>query len=212
MTKRFLRWAVGIGSVVLAGGCTPGDDGTVWKWWPNQEPPPPGATLACFSPSQSPALSLDEPNAGCPCSGSAGVCVRTEYDGRPWDVALVCEGGRWQGVEDGPCAPSLPNPANPPATCLVEGQRYADGERVPDPYSCNTCFCEDGQVSVCTEIGCADPCPTGTTPGTSCAECGPTDACESVETTCLRSCSSNGDCTDPAHSLCLGGQCRNACG
>ena len=100
MTKRFRRLAVaGFGCLVLGGGCVPGDDGTIWKWWRSPEPPPPSTAPACFSPSQAPALSLDEPNAGCPCSDSAAVCVHTEYDGRPWDVALVCEGGRWRGVD-----------------------------------------------------------------------------------------------------------------
>jgi len=162
----------------------------------------------CFSPSQTPELGLDEPDAGCACDDDEGVCVPTTYQGRAWNVALICVDGRWHSVEDGPCAPTVPSGAG----CVVEGQRYADGATVPDPYSCNSCQCEDGAVTACTEIGCSEACPEGTAPGTSCAACGPTDACEAVETTCLLSCQSDDDCTDSAHFACIDGQCRNVCG
>ncbi len=39
-------------------------------------------------------------------------------------------------------------------SCEVRGQLYLDGASVPDPNSCNTCRCEQGVVSSCTEINC----------------------------------------------------------
>lgn len=181
--------------VSLAGGCS-GEELTL----PGED--------ACFSPSQSPELALTRPDAGCPCGGDAAVCVSVEHQGRPWNVALVCVDERWRSVEDGPCL--LPPPIG--KACVVEGQRYSDGESVPDPYSCNTCRCEDGQLAACTEVACNEPCPAASAAGTSCAACGPTDACEAVETGCLERCNGDGDCTDPAHFACIDGLCRNVCG
>ena len=162
----------------------------------------------CFSPTQSPELALDEPDAGCVCSDEESQCVSTRYQGRAWDVALICAEGRWRSVEDGPCYP----PVATRAACVGDGRRYADGATIPDPQSCTTCPGDDGQGTACPEIGGADPCPSGTGAGTSCAACGPTDACEAIETACLVSCGGDAACTDPSHSLCIDGLCRNLCG
>jgi len=93
--------------------------------------------------------------------------------------------------------------------CKVNGVLYADGEGgIPDPVSCNTCSCYDGELA-CTEIGCPMPCPDGTALGKQCAACGPTDACLIVEHACLPT------CTDACESdaLCLGGLCvTGVCG
>ncbi len=121
------------------------------------------------------------------------------------------DGEAWKWAGQAPRGADAP-PPHPPAQCVVEGQRYVDGQQVPDPYSCNTCTCEDGEVAGCTEIGCSEECPAGTAPGTSCAQCGPLDACEAVETTCLGSCASDDECTDPTHPVCAAGQCRSVCG
>ncbi|HVJ18289.1 MAG TPA: hypothetical protein VM686_22875 [Polyangiaceae bacterium] len=93
------------------------------------------------------------------------------------------------------------------ASCVVEGQVYPSGSsNVPDPFSCNTCQCVDGQLS-CTEINCPEACPPDTAPSTQCAECGPIDNCLSVETGCLPS------CTDICEfGACIDGVCRMVCG
>jgi hypothetical protein len=187
----------GLLGLALTGACAGGNGGT--------------QIGSCFSPTQSPELAIDAPDAGCGCSGEeADQCVSTRYQGRAWDVALVCSEGRWRSVEDGPCFPG--QPSAPATQCVVEGALYADGAPIPDPFSCNTCVCEGGQVSSCTEIGCTDPCPAGTSEGISCAVCGPTDGCEALETGCFVTCRDDAECTDPLHPICLGGQCRNACG
>jgi hypothetical protein len=79
---------------------------------------------------------------------------------------------------------------------------------VPDLDGCNTCTCSDGALSACTKVGCPNTCPTGTARGTQCAQCGPADACETVETACLPT------CTDTCESggVCSNGLCRNICG
>lgn len=93
-------------------------------------------------------------------------------------------------------------------SCKVGGTVYPSGASdIQDPFSCNKCSCGAGQLG-CTNIGCATPCPDGTAPGTSCAECGPTDACTVVEHACLPVCA---DACDDG-KLCVDGLCRNVCG
>lgn len=96
-------------------------------------------------------------------------------------------------------------------SCEVKGIEYADGAtNVRDPSStCNTCTCDDGEVTSCTEIGCPDQCAEGTVIGEECASCGPVDECLSVRTGCLKTCA-NADACDGR--LCIGGLCRNLCG
>jgi hypothetical protein len=101
------------------------------------------------------------------------------------------------------------------ASCKVDGQVYPDGaDQIPDPTSCNTCICNDGQLN-CTEINCPSPCEAGTALGTSCISCGPTDACLIVETGCLSTCDStvdaDGQC-DEGNGFCLDNLCRAVCG
>lgn len=137
----------------------------------------------CFSPTNSPELAIDHVDAGCACNETdPDQCVRTAHEGRPWDVALVCEGGRWQSVEDGPCGDGRQ------AACRIKGIDYANGQlHVPDPYSCNECECQDGKLTNCTQRPCKapEPCPDGTKAGSRCVGCGPTDACTIVETGCI---------------------------
>ena len=98
--------------------------------------------------------------------------------------------------------------------CRVDGETYPNGSGVPDPYSCNGCTCNQGQIDSCTEIGCPEPCPDATAEGTSCAACGPADGCEIVETGCLPACNSDADCDDPDYPMCVidGGYCAMLCG
>lgn len=52
----------------------------------------------CYSPKQHLERAYEEGAIGCACAaGSESVCVE--------GVGLVCSDGRWQAVEDGPCAP-----------------------------------------------------------------------------------------------------------
>jgi len=88
------------------------------------------------------------------------------------------------------------------AACEVDGQVYPHGSSVPDPYSCNGCLCDDGTPTACTEIGCSEQCPPGTSPGQECVACGPTDACEVIHTGCLPECLTTEDCEV---GECLGG-------
>jgi hypothetical protein len=99
------------------------------------------------------------------------------------------------------------------AGCEVDGEVYPSGATgIGDPQSCNTCACEDGALA-CTKIGCPEPCPDGTAYGTSCAQCGPTDACEVVLHACLPTCDTSSECdSDPELWFCGDGVCRNACG
>lgn len=100
------------------------------------------------------------------------------------------------------------NPNNA-ASCKVGGVVYPHGaNNIQDPFSCNKCSCNAGGLA-CTEIGCTTPCPPGTTPGTTCAQCGPTDACEIVEHACLSQCSDPKEC---ATGFCYEGLCRMLCG
>jgi hypothetical protein len=61
------------------------------------------AETACYSPTQNLDSAYDEGSVGCECDdGSAGQCI-ADSEGR--NVALVCNGGQWTAVEDGPCEP-----------------------------------------------------------------------------------------------------------
>ena len=94
------------------------------------------------------------------------------------------------------------------ASCKVGGVVYPSGTGdIQDPFSCNRCSCSAGQLA-CTEIGCPKPCPAGKAPGTSCAECGPTDACLVVEHACMPVCTD----TCEGGASCIDGLCRNVCG
>lgn len=86
ISKAMLLALLGLG---MSGGCAGSDDES-----------PVGS---CFSPEQTPALALEHAEAGCACNGEQGQCVRVRYDGQDVDLALVCAGGRWRSVEDGPC-------------------------------------------------------------------------------------------------------------
>jgi hypothetical protein len=105
----------------------------------------------CFSPSQNLDIAYDDGAVGCACDASDGdLCIDR--------VALVCDGPRWQAVEDGPCEPR--------ASC-------EDGEIVDSSADClqDDAFCyalEDGRY--CT--GPATPmCPGGSTPIDGEADC-----------------------------------------
>lgn len=86
--------------------------------------------------------------------------------------------------------------------CKVDGSVYADGaSSLPDPTSCNTCTCRDGELS-CTNLDCPEPCPKDTKLAKSCAQCGSRLDCDVVEhacqPTCSDTCSSGATCVDGA--------------
>jgi hypothetical protein len=155
-----------------------------------------------------PELAISNPEAGCACDGERDVCVSAYVGKRLWNIALTCSGGMWLSVDDGPCSPGL-EPEH--AGCLVGDQSYAHGEAAPDPFSCNQCSCDSGQITACTEINCPTACPEGTAQGSECAQCGATDACLLVRTACLPTCEGQDDCSATG-GICSEGVCRNLCG
>lgn len=126
-----------------------------------------GATQDCYAPQHKPELAVEPDAVGCRCDDEPEECVRTQYDGRPWDVALYCVDGQWQSAEDGICWTG--------AACVVQGTTYPSGaRRVPTPYSfCNECRCMNGELVDCTGYKCADtPCPDNTFAARKCVDCG----------------------------------------
>ena len=97
--------------------------------------------------------------------------------------------------------------------CVVDGVEYpsGQGDGIDDPFSCNTCGCEDGQLLFCTEADCPEACPEGTAPGRECARCGPADGCEAIHIGCLPTCDGDGDCEDSS-GMCVNGLCAVICG
>lgn len=139
-----------------------------------------GSSPGCFSPGDHPELAYEVGGPpGCSCEKDAAECVRTQYQGRPWDIALMCVDGRWQGVEDGPCDGG--------ATCTIDGTEYPSGAWVPSPFdSCNRCRCDHGDVGGCTSGQCTPhSCPDGTFQAKRCTSCGPADGCDAWEYGCF---------------------------
>jgi hypothetical protein len=104
------------------------------------------------------------------------------------------------------------DPGPVPKSCQVDGVVYVSGQGgIPDPRSCsNSCTCNDGELE-CPDLGCPEPCPTGMVYGTSCVQCGPTDACEVVQTGCLLRCDTAIDCSGFS-GACTDGLCKDLCG
>ena len=57
------------------------------------------------------------------------------------------------------------------AGCQTDDGIFASGEAMPDPFSCNSCVCEDGKIASCTEIGCPKECPPNSMPALGCLDC-----------------------------------------
>lgn len=134
-----------------------------------------------------------------------GLCEAKTYGG--------CEGNenRYDTLAD--CMAKCGGAAA--TACKVLGKVYPHGSAVPDPFSCNMCTCDNGQVTGCTEIACETPCPPTHKPGTSCAQCGPADGCEVLETGCMPVCSGADECTnDPEYFFCVTSEnyCASLCG
>jgi hypothetical protein len=94
--------------------------------------------------------------------------------------------------------------------CMVSGKVYPHGTTaIPDPGSCNNCFCDDGNL-VCTEIGCPSKCPEATSVGVQCAECTPMGACLMPDYECLPTCT---DSCPQVNQVCIDGLCKSGvCG
>jgi len=74
-----------------------------------------GATsLTCFSPTQNLAIAYQADAQGCSCDRSIDVDVCVQ------GIALICEGGTWMAVEDGPCMPQA-TPTFSPSSCVDNG-------------------------------------------------------------------------------------------
>ncbi len=153
-----------------------------------------GGDTWCVGPDN-PTLA-DAP--GCPCEPQPGVCVAIDNGIALSLWALDCVNGYWERVNGGACGALVGR------SCLVGDRIYHDGEAVPDPYStCNTCRCEAGKVTGCTEIACDAPCAEGTEPQARCRECGQAGGCTIIETGCFEPCDQT--CT---LGFCLDGLCQ----
>jgi hypothetical protein len=152
----------------------------------------------------------------CGCEAFANL---NSYDSVAAQSLLVAYGECGQDVVCGPCNVAASSRCSPEGVCVTDNEPtegvacrvgnevYPNGaEGVPDPTSCNVCSCSDGQL-ICDDADCPKPCPAQTQRATSCAECGPTDACLVVETGCFPS------CTDTcASGFCRAGACVTVCG
>ncbi len=116
------------------------------------------------------------------------------------------------------CGTAPPSPVSSPGgsgqsarSCQIEDQVFLHGAtNVPDLTSCNTCTCQDGEITSCTEINCPSPCAAGKVAGKRCSACGPASAtCESVKHACLQACEDSVDC-QPG-SQCIDGACIILC-
>jgi hypothetical protein len=140
-----------------------------------------GATLTgCFSPTQRVELAQDPAASGCPCGpGDEPECVGTRYLAPFKELSFQCVDGAWAVVPDGAC--------DGKAGCQTDDGIYASGAKhVPDPYSCNTCSCDDGKITGCTEINCPKPCPDNSMPALGCLSC-VNDDCELGHYACFTS-------------------------
>lgn len=116
------------------------------------------------------------------------------------------EGGAAAGAATG----GAPGTGNEGAACKVGEEIYPHGaSNVPDPASCNTCQCDNGQLTGCTEIACPQSCPRNHDFGVQCAQCGPVDECEIVEHGCFEVCDEGTACRS---GFCSGGVCVELCG
>ena len=176
---------------------------------------------------------------GCICSDGSVLCTliacplpdacNAPFDGGPCDAAMPVY---YHNPKTGQCEPTVYGGCGgndnryttlqecemncgvmrAGVSCEVDGITYPHGwDRVPDPASCNTCSCDNGEITGCTEIDCPMACPPDQVLGTECAQCGPADGCESVRTGCLLKCSTEQECVGHG-GFCFEGTCRNVCG
>ncbi|MEY4514843.1 MAG: hypothetical protein RLZZ450_6965 [Pseudomonadota bacterium] len=107
-------------------------------------------------------------------------------------------------------------------TCNVSGSlRGGTGGAMPvspgteglkDPFSCNTCTCQQDGTLLCGKDDCPVPCSLGLAPGTTCDSCGYNEHCDVTRTACLPSCETNADCGGTPGGVCSAGVCKRICG
>jgi hypothetical protein len=131
--------------------------------------------------------------AGAQCGGNVTCGACAEVVGAYCSSAGRCEDLYGQGLR----------------ACKVGGVIYPSGTgNIPDPSSCNSCFCGDGELS-CSQAFCASTCPPGTAFGTQCSVCSATTGCILPDYECLPTCTDA--CADPTQS-CVNGVCTtNSC-
>jgi hypothetical protein len=151
-----------------------------------------------------------------PESGPCDAAIqRYYYDAASGRCALFiwggCDGNDNNFATAQECGEACDASEPPLAGCEVEGVLYPSGSSdIGDPVSCNTCSCDDGMLTLCTEIGCPEECPAGTSYGVDCARCGPVDNCEIVRTDCLQACETPEDCAEGGD--CVDDVCLSRCG
>jgi hypothetical protein len=179
-------------------------------------------------PRIGPDLDSGVPDGGDTDAGRPSFCMLAPDSG-PCDAAIQRyyydpESGRcslftWGGCDGNDnnfatadeCTEACEASGPPLAACEVEGVVYPSGaDDIGDPLSCNTCSCEAGMLTACTERHCPEECPDGTRYAVDCARCGPVDNCEIVRTGCLEECEQRSDCTSGGD--CIDNVCVNLCG
>ncbi|HWA75402.1 MAG TPA: hypothetical protein VG937_23855 [Polyangiaceae bacterium] len=171
-----------------------------------------------------PALSVEQctqkVEAGLPCSCTTFVNPQNAVAVAGFQVAAA-EYASKQCQPDVACEPCLePTGARcsaeghcesfttVPIACIVGGVRYESGTKnIPDPTSCNTCFCDNGNLGCTTAAVCTKPCPTGTKFGRSCGQCGPVDNCLAVAYDCYPTCTDTCDKGVCSEGICKPGFC-----
>jgi hypothetical protein len=81
-----------------------------------------------------------------------------------------------------------------------------------DPFSCNTCTCQEDGTLLCGKDDCPVPCSAGLLPGTTCDSCGYNDFCDVTRTACLPICETTADCGGTPGGVCSAGVCKRVCG
>lgn len=85
-----------------------------------------------------------------------------------WSVGALLLGGALLLTACGGKASGSSPASTQTHACAYAGKSHADGDSFPSTDGCNTCSCNDGEVS-CTLIGC-DPGPSPTGPPVSCEQ------------------------------------------
>ncbi|WP_437905524.1 hypothetical protein WME95_45785 [Sorangium sp. So ce327] len=108
------------------------------RWKAVEDGPCAPVPPVCFSPTQNLDTAYEPGSVGCACTDAdEDVCV-DDSTGR--GVALVCNDGRWDAVEDGPCAPV-------PPVCFSPTQNL---DTAYEPGSVG-CACADTDEDVCVK-------------------------------------------------------------
>jgi hypothetical protein len=120
----------------------------------------------------------------------------------------TCMAGRCTLIHTATCSVATPRSVGSGATPVVS----PGTDDIKDPFSCNTCTCQEDGTLRCGAQDCPLPCSAGLAPGTTCDSCGYNEHCDVLRTGCLPSCESDADCGGTPGGVCSSGVCKRACG